>query len=92
MKYNDIKDNNDLFKYLLYLHEELKNNGCLQLAEEVRVASRFISGSATEFLHESQSVLKKIVYENNCLVETEYAQVLNVIEIIDDAFKSVGGA
>ena len=92
MKFNDIKDNNDLFKYLMWLHCELQNNGKFQLAEEVRIASRFISGSPTEFLHESQAVLKKIVNEKNSFKESDINEILAVIVSIDNAFRSVGGA
>ena len=88
-----LQNDDDLFKYLVRLSGELKSKGELQLAEEVRVASRFASGSPSEFLHEAQTALKKVTA--NCASvqsKAQLADATSVIEQIEIAFKKVGGA
>ena len=87
------QNDKELFDYLVWLSGELKSKGKSELAEEVKIASRFASGSPSEFLHEAQTVLKKV--KANCisvLSETQLADAASAIEQIESAFKKVGGA
>src|ERR1043166_8265829 len=87
------QNDKELFDYLVWLSGELKSKDKSELAEEVRIASRFASGSPSEFLHEAQTVLKKV--KANCisvLSETQLADAASAIEQIESAFKKVGGA
>lgn len=93
MNPHQLQNDKELFDYLLWLSGELKSKGDAELAEEVRIASRFASGSPSEFLHEAQAVLKKV--RTNCasvLSETQLADAASVIGQIETAFKKVGGA
>ena len=56
-------------------------------------ASTFISGSPSEFLHESELVLKDVrsIYAEK-LTSLQIDEISGVIEQIEDAFRSVGGA
>lgn len=88
-----LQNNNELFNYLVWLSGELKSKGQPELSEEVRRASRFASGSPSEFLDEAQEVLKRV--KDQCIAvlsETQLADVASVIEQIERGFKKVGGA
>lgn len=88
-----IDNNEDLYEFLLRLAEELQAHGEAQLAKEVIFASRFASGSASEFLHEAHHVLTKI---EQCrpaiLTPKESRNLKDGITQIDQAFRTIGGA
>jgi hypothetical protein len=93
MNPRSLQNNRELFEYLVWLSEELRSKGRTDVAEAVRIASRFLSGSASEFLHESQGALEHA--RDNCasqLTPSQLADIVSVIEQIEVAFKKVGGA
>jgi hypothetical protein len=87
-----IDNNEDLYEFLLRLAEELQAHGEAQLAKEVIFASRFASGSASEFLHEAHHVLTKIEQCRPALTPKESRNLKDVITQIDQAFRTIGGA
>lgn len=93
MNIRQLQNNNELFNYLVWLSDVLKSKGQSELSEEVRIASRYASGSPSEFLDEAQEVLKRV--KDQCIVvlsETLLADVASVIEQIERGFKKIGGA
>ena len=87
-----LTSNTQLFSYLRDLAEELHHCNETDAAETVLLASRFASGSTSEFLHESQLALKKV--RSTCdgkLMPSRLEKITSVIEQIEDAFRSVGG-
>jgi len=88
-----LQNNDELLDYLAWLSKELKAKGKSEIADEVNLASRFSVGSPSEFLHETQQVLRKV--RATCSPEltlTQLGDVASVIEQIEVAFKKVGGA
>lgn len=93
MNPRQLQNDKELFDYLVWLSSELNSKGKSELAEEVRIASRFASGSASEFLHEAQTVLKKVRADcTSVLSEAQLADAASASEQIETAFKKVGGA
>jgi hypothetical protein len=93
MNSRQLQTNDDLFHYLVWLSGELKSKGEANLAEKVRIASRFASGSPSEFFYEAEESLKLV--RKKCalvLTESQLADVAVVIEQIETAFKKIGGA
>ena len=92
MNVYQLRDNNDLFNYLVRLGSELESLKMQTLADRVLFASKFVTGSPSEFLHEAQEALKNV--KTNCgsnLPEGRLLEVSNVIEQIEKAFQQVGG-
>lgn len=88
-----LKNNEDLYEFLLGFAEELQARGEAQLAKEVIFASRFANGSASEFLHEAHHVLTKIEQSSPAALTPEESRNLkDVIMQIDEAFRTIGGA
>jgi hypothetical protein len=88
-----LENNEDLYEFLLGLAKELQAHGEAQLANEVIFASRFANGSASEFLHEAHHVLTKIEQcSPAALTPKESRNLRDVIILIDDAFRTIGGA
>jgi hypothetical protein len=88
-----LENNEDLYEFLLRLAKALQAHGEAQLAKEVILASRFASGSASEFLHEAHHVLTKIEQCSPAALTPEESRNLrDVITQIDEAFRAIGGA
>jgi hypothetical protein len=88
-----LENNEDLNEFLLRLAKELQAYGEAQLAKEVIFASRFASGSASEFVHEAHHVLTKIEQcSPAALTPEECRNLRDVITQIDGAFRAIGGA
>jgi hypothetical protein len=88
-----LRNNGELFEFLTWLNGQLRSRGEVTLADGVVQASRFISGSASEFLHEAHSILTKVAgTAPSVLTPAELGDVRNVLQQIDTAFKNVGGA
>lgn len=88
-----IASNDDLARYLQELGAELITHGRNSEAMQVQRASRFASGSPSEFLYEAEEALKAV--HRSCadvLPEIEVAQVARVLKQINEAFGQVGGA
>lgn len=88
-----LQNNEDLFEYLVQLGESLQAHKRSSLAENVNQASRFASGSASEFMHEAQLALT-LVKENQpeYLSVDEMKDLEGVIAQIREAFQKIGGA
>jgi hypothetical protein len=86
------RTNSELFDYLRWLADTLASGGCPKLADEVRIASRFAAGSPSEFLHEAQTALKRVMSGDTPLTQAQLADVADAVEEIEGAFKTVGGA
>ena len=93
MNSHAVQNDKDLFDYLVWLGSELRSKGKPELAEEVGIASRFVRGSPSEFLHEAQTVLNKVIVDcGSVLSETQLADAVGVIGQIESAFRKIGGA
>jgi hypothetical protein len=93
MNPRQLQSNDDLFHYLVELSEQLRAGGQADLAEEVRFASDFVSGSPTEFFHEAERALRRVKAKGgSTLSEGELADATNVIQQIQIAFMKIGGA
>jgi hypothetical protein len=93
MNPHQLQNNNELFDYLVWLSGELKSKGQIEVAEQVHIASRFASGSPSEFFHEAQESLKQV--RTKCvsvLRPSQVSELTSVIEQIEAAFKKIGGA
>lgn len=88
-----IKSNKELLDYLLGLADELKQLNENAVANELFFASRFYSGSPSEFLHEAYSALTNA--QTLCQNKSYGIQLKNidaVIKQIDFSFNKIGGA
>ncbi len=92
MNPRELKNNQDLFNYLARLSSELRTKGMVPLADEVELANRFSIGSPSEFLHEAQIILVKILNESSGLNPEEIDDIKSVISQIKFSFQKVGGA
>jgi len=71
MRAMQLQSNKDLLEFLLRFATELEARGETQLAEDVMFASRFASGSASEFLHEAHQILTRIDGSKPSVLTTE---------------------
>lgn len=86
-------EHDDLLQYLLRLHDTLRRRGAPALAEKVRLASYFATGSTSEYYAEAQRALKGIVAEQErILCDQELGELSTWLNEIDAAFKRIGGA
>lgn len=90
---NKLHSNEELFVYLQFLANEFKKKGNTDLANELFLASNFISGSASEFLHEAHVVLIKVLSNYHAyLLPDQISELKSVIIQIEKAFREIGGA
>ncbi|MDP3848896.1 MAG: hypothetical protein Q8Q59_00205 [Luteolibacter sp.] len=88
-----LQNNEDLFEYLVQLGESLQIHKKSALAEIVNQASRFASGSASEFMHEAQVALDLVKKDRPEYLSADEMKYLNdVIAQIQEAFQKIGGA
>jgi len=87
-----LKDNNELYEYLVQLVGNLERGQYYDLAEIVNHASRFASGSASEFMHEAQLALERVKKEQPKLSSSENQDVDAVLSQIKESFRKIGGA
>ncbi|MFH0344212.1 MAG: hypothetical protein ACHBNF_19300 [Chromatiales bacterium] len=93
MRVMQLQSNQDLLEFLLGFANELEARGETQLAKDVMFASRFASGSASEFLHEAHQILTRIDGSKPSVLTTEQSNgVKAVITEINEAFRKIGGA
>jgi hypothetical protein len=89
----NLKNNEELYRYLLSLADELKHLGKSHASFAVALASQFASGSPSEFLHEAMTALTSVQADcKEILTETQLANLKSVIEQIKVAFQRIGGA
>lgn len=87
------QSNRDLLEFLLRLAAELEARGETQLAQDVMIASRFASGSASEFLHKAHHILTRIDGSRPSVLTTEQSNYVKAaIAQINEAFLKIGGA
>jgi len=93
MNPKDLQSNDDLASYLVWMGKRLGDGRQSALADDVILASRFASGSPSEFLHEAQSALEKVVsLRPSPLTNEEIEGAKTVVAQIKVAFKKIGGA
>ena len=93
MNPRSLQNNEEVFEYLVQLGDNLQKYDHHELAEKVTHASRFVSGSASEFLHEAQLVLQQIANESDTgLSHSEMGDLKAVLTQINEAFLKIGGA
>ena len=87
-----LQNNDDLYRYLLWLSDELKQKGMFEVSREVEWASKFANGSPSEFLHEAVTALTSAHAKcSDILTEAQLTEVASVIGQIHAAFQRVGG-
>ena len=88
-----LQNNEELFLYLIQLAENLNRCKQAKLSEAILKASRFASGSASEFMHEAQQALEGVEKVSpKGLSNEELEDIDDVINQIKKAFKDIGGA
>ena len=88
-----LKNNNELYEFLIAMAHDFQQSQNNEFAELVTQASRFASGSPSEFLHEAQVVLERIVNERpQSLSQSRLQDVQSVLGQIREAFRKIGGA
>jgi hypothetical protein len=93
MNPRNLQNNKDLVAYLHLLRKRLVELGRNSLADDVDRAGRFVIGSASEFLHETQLVLERVVSDGQTpLTIEERKDAEAVIAQITAAFRKIGGA
>jgi hypothetical protein len=83
-----LSNNRDLYEYLLFLASVLEQRGATALSEIVQFASRLASTfPATEFLGESRIALRRVLgEENGILNDQERTDLCDVLKQLDSAF------
>lgn len=85
-----LRNNDDLLDYLVRTARVLVDSGHGALAQRVERAALFANGSPSEFLHEAQSALRSLgIAKPSGLDLSELRSVVDQIEV---AFRSIGGA
>lgn len=93
MNSKNLLSNQELFQYLVALGNRLKASNQLGLADAVLTASRFASGSASEFMHEAQLALIEVAKSRLVpLTAEERSEIESVIAQIREAFRKIGDA
>jgi hypothetical protein len=94
MNLHSLQSDRELHDFLLKLSEELTSKGAIEMAQEVGRASRFASGSPSDFLHESQMALRSVIAKSGsiALSELQLEQIKSIIRQIEIAFLKIGGA
>jgi UV DNA damage repair endonuclease len=88
-----LENNQEVFRYLVALGARLKAANQMELADAVLSASRFASGSASEFLHEAQIALTQVTQSRLVpLSAEERSEIESVLVQIKEAFRKIGGA
>lgn len=90
---NSLQSNLDLLAYMQKLATDLKAVGALDDAYRIADASKFASGSPSEFLHEARNSLAGTLQsQEKVLTAIQMEDLRSVIRQIDDAFRKIGGA
>lgn len=93
MNPSQLNSNDDLYRYLVSLGNELIQKGASEIPDKLMAASQFAFGSPSEFLHEAMSALTLV--DTNCqdiLTQPQLAELESVIGEIKKAFDRIGGA
>jgi hypothetical protein len=93
MHHKSIKNNADLADGLASLAVNVMASGRSGIAEELVRASRFATGSPSEFLHEAELAIRKTIdCCGDVLTPVQIDELKGVLKQIDEAFDDVGGA
>lgn len=88
-----LESNQELFEYLVWLSNELRMKQQDELARHLTHASRFASGSPSEFFHEAQLALCEVRDSASAALSPEtIADLRSVIAQLSGSFKKIGGA
>jgi hypothetical protein len=88
-----LQNNGELFDYLVFLADRLERLESQDLADVVRQASRFAAGSVSEFMHEAQLALDRVLkLQPAGMAHEELQDAISVQDQIKEAFRSIGGA
>lgn len=88
-----LKNNGELFEYLVRLGEKLQKCQSRELAELINNAGRFAVGSASEFMHEAELALERVKKESpKGLTGGDLRDADAVLAQIKEAFRKIGGA
>jgi len=87
-----LKSNADLFSYLNGLADTLRQCDQIKLSENILRASKFSSGSPSEFLHEAYDALKTVELVSSLLSPDQREKLLAVMGQLSSAFRLIGGA
>lgn len=87
-----LSSNEDLLFYLKELESSLRLSDQTELAQRLVKASKFSSGSPSEFLHESYNALLSIEPVSSLLPNDQREELLSVIKQLSSAFRLIGGA
>ena len=81
-----LRNNQQLFDYLINLNLELKKRGLLELSEVVNLAIGTASSISTEFLGESRIALGEVLRKGSgALTEQERSDLESVLQQLDVA-------
>ena len=87
-----MESNEELQEYLIRLFEQLQEK-TPDIAQELLTASRFATGSPSEFFHEAFSALQRVREgASTVLTQKETFDLACVISQIETAFNKIGGA
>lgn len=90
---NSLQSNLDLLAYLRKLAADLEAIDALDDARGIVGASKFASGSPSEFLHEARNALASVLQSREKdFSAIQMEDLRSVMRQIDDAFRELGGA
>jgi len=83
-----LSNNRELYEYLLLLESVLEERGATALSEIVQFAARFASTiPATKFLGKSRIALRRVLDEENAILnDEERTDLCDVLKQLDRAF------
>lgn len=87
-----LASNEALLAYVAWLEDRLRVGEELHLASVVERSIGFAGGSPSEFLHEVDCALRMVAGQTHVLSEQEQRDISAVIDQIERAFRSIGGA
>jgi hypothetical protein len=83
----------DLYAYLSSLAGQLDRVGATVVAQDVRHAAKFASGSTSEFYGEARLLLPKVLEKvGTRLPDLERARLIAILESIESELRRIGGA
>jgi len=82
-----LRDNQQLYDYLVAISTKLNNRGAVELSQDVLAASRVVATvPITEFLGESRIALRRVENKQTVLTDEECSELRDVIRQLDEAF------
>ena len=82
-----LRDNRQLYDYLVAMSTKLNNRGAVELSQDVFAASRVVETiPITEFLGESRIALRRVENKQTVLTDEECSELREVIRQLDEAF------